>query len=158
MKCLIIAAGKGSRLKPRYSNKPLAPLLGVPLIERVIRTALSAGVDDFYVVTGHRGAEVSRFLEQLSERCRITVKPIHNNEWDRKQNGLSVLKAKPYLSGNFLLMMADHIFDPALPGNLLKCPISDGDIILAVDRNVNKYYLPFDISAQAEKPIAFVSR
>jgi hypothetical protein len=47
MKCLIIAAGKGSRLRPRGDSKPLIPILGVPMIERVIRSALEAGTDDF---------------------------------------------------------------------------------------------------------------
>ena len=40
MKCLIIAAGAGSRLGQNGSCKPLTPILGVPLIERVIRSAL----------------------------------------------------------------------------------------------------------------------
>ncbi len=39
MKCLIIAAGKGSRLRLRSDSKPLIPIWGVPLIERVIRSA-----------------------------------------------------------------------------------------------------------------------
>ena len=33
MKCLIIAAGRGSRLSCRGPSKPLVPLLGMPLIE-----------------------------------------------------------------------------------------------------------------------------
>ena len=39
MKCLVIAAGKGSRLRLKGDSKPLIPILGVPLIERVIRPA-----------------------------------------------------------------------------------------------------------------------
>ena len=40
MKCLIIAAGQGTRLKSKGEIKPLVPLLGVPLIERIIRSAI----------------------------------------------------------------------------------------------------------------------
>ena len=47
MKCLILAAGKGSRLWKKGDSKPLTPLLGVPIIERVIRSAIKAGIDDF---------------------------------------------------------------------------------------------------------------
>ena len=47
MKCLIIAAGKGSRLQERGDSKPLIPILGIPLIERVIRAAMEAGADEF---------------------------------------------------------------------------------------------------------------
>ncbi len=53
MKCLIIVAGKGSRLKSLSDSKPLASLLDVPLVERVIRSALEAGVDGFYAVVGY---------------------------------------------------------------------------------------------------------
>ena len=45
MKCLIIAAGKGIRLRRRGESKPLIRLLGVPLIERVIRSALVLALD-----------------------------------------------------------------------------------------------------------------
>ncbi|MBW1612904.1 MAG: NTP transferase domain-containing protein [Deltaproteobacteria bacterium] len=47
MKCLIIAAGRGSRLSGKGDSKPLIPLLGLPLIERVILTATNAGLTDF---------------------------------------------------------------------------------------------------------------
>jgi len=58
MKCLIIAAGRGSRLSSRGDSKPLVPLLGLSLIERVILTAKNASLTDFYVVTGYNGEEV----------------------------------------------------------------------------------------------------
>jgi choline kinase len=137
MKCLIIAAGKGTRLLPQYNNKPLAPVLGIPLIERVIQTALSQGLDDFYVVTGYRRAKVCRLLDQLVERCRIPINHIHNDEWDKGGNGLSVLKAKAHLNGKFLLMMGDHLVDPAMLESLLQNHLSDGDIIIAVYRNLD---------------------
>ena len=52
-KCLIIAAGKGSRMSGKGDSKPLIPLLGLSLIERVILTVNNSGIDDFYVVTGY---------------------------------------------------------------------------------------------------------
>ena len=41
--CLIIAAGHGSRLRDVSPSKPLTPVAGVPLIERVIRAAAEGG-------------------------------------------------------------------------------------------------------------------
>ena len=110
MKCLIIAAGKGSRLKQRGDSKPLIPILGIPMIERVIRTALEAGVDEFYVVIGYQGEQVRLFLERLAERLAIRITPLVNEDWE-KDNGLSVLKARDVLHEPFLLLMADHLFD-----------------------------------------------
>ncbi len=46
MKCLIIAAGKGSRLRLRGAGNPLIPISGVPLIGRVMRSALLADSGD----------------------------------------------------------------------------------------------------------------
>ena len=92
MKCLIIAAGKGSRLQPWGESKPLIPILGIPLIERVIRAAREAGADEFYVVTGYQGDRVRDFLERLAERLAFRVTFLVNDDWER-ENGLSVLKA-----------------------------------------------------------------
>ena len=113
MKCLILAAGKGSRLKQNGRSKPLIPVLGIPLIERVIHTAIEAGADDFYVVTGYEGERVRAFLESLSNRRKIRITSIINSDWE-KNNGLSVLKAQEYLSEPFLMLMADHLFDPSI--------------------------------------------
>ena len=132
MKCLIIAAGKGSRLRHMGDSKPLIPILGVPLIERVIRTALKAGADDFYVTIGYQGDKVRVFLDHLAHRLNIQITPILNEDWE-KENGLSVLKAKGYLREPFLLLMADHIIDESILVRLKNERITDGEVILAVD-------------------------
>ncbi len=134
MKCLIIAAGKGSRLQQRGDSKPLVPILGVPLIERVIRAAMEAGADEFYVVIGYQGEQVRLFLERLAERLAIRITPLVNEDWD-KENGVSVLKARDVLHEPFLLLMADHLFDPNLVRLLTTLNPGDGEVALVVDRN-----------------------
>ena len=134
MKCLIIAAGKGHRLRSKGDSKPLVPLFGIPLIERVIRCALKAGADDFFVVTGYQGEGVRVFLDRLAERLGIGITPIVNEDWE-KENGLSVLKARDFLSEPFLLLMADHLFDPSIVRKLAELPLADGGITLGVDGN-----------------------
>jgi len=93
VKCLIIAAGKGERLQQRGDSKPLVPILGIPLIERVIRAAMEAGGDEFYVVIGYQGERLGLFLERLAERLAIRITPLVNDGWE-KDNGLSVLKGR----------------------------------------------------------------
>ncbi len=134
MKCLIIAAGKGSRLQQRGDSKPLIPILGIPLIERVIRAAMEAGADEFYVVIGYQGERVRDFLERLADRLAIRITPLVNEDWD-KENGLSVLKARDVLHEPFLLLMADHLFDPDLVRPLTTLTLGDGEIALGVDGN-----------------------
>jgi CDP-L-myo-inositol myo-inositolphosphotransferase len=141
MKCLIIAAGKGSRLGHIGDSKPLIPVLGIPLIERVIRTALKAGVGDFYVSIGYQADKVRAFLDQLAQRLKIHITLVVNEDWE-KENGLSVLKAKGYLCGPFLLLMADHIIDESILVKLKNKKITDGEVLLAVD-----YYVEANKSA-----------
>ncbi|MFQ5989795.1 MAG: NTP transferase domain-containing protein [Candidatus Methylomirabilales bacterium] len=135
MKCLILAAGRGSRLSITEHPKPLIPLLGLPLIERVILTAHNAGLIHFYVVTGHQGERVRHALERLSRTRKIRITHIINDEWD-KENGLSVYKAKDLLHEDFIILMADHIFDEAILRNVKDQVIAEDEVLLAVDYNV----------------------
>lgn len=132
MKCLIIAAGQGTRLKKKGEVKPLVSLLGVPLIERVIRSAIEGGATEFYVVTGYQEILITNFLKSLEERLQISLTLIHNDEW-QAENGLSVLKARDRINDQFLLLMADHLFDPDIIRSLRGHPLNEGDVLLAVD-------------------------
>ena len=135
MKCLIIAAGRGSRISSRGDSKPLIPLLGLSLIERVILTAKKSGLSDFYVVTGYNGEKVRQYLDRFSQSRNINITHITNEEWENG-NGISVLKAKKLLNENFILLMGDHIFDESMLARLKNERIADDEVMLAVDYNI----------------------
>ena len=139
MKCLIIAAGAGTRLYRinKADSKPLLPLLGLPLIERTILTAHKAGIQEFYVVTGYNSKKLCTFLESLAKRRGLNIKTLFNEEWE-KGNGLSVLKGKEVLIENFVLLMSDHLFDEEIVKDLTKQEIGEDEVILAVDFRVDK--------------------
>lgn len=143
MKCLIIAAGEGSRLSNRGDSKPLIPLLELPLIERVILTAKGAGLSDFYVVTGYNGEKLRNHLDTFSQDKDLKINHIVNNRW-KKENGLSVLRAKGQIGENFILLMSDHIFDESILTELLQEKIVDGEIMLAVDYNLENKIVDVD--------------
>jgi len=132
---LIIAAGRGSRLSNKGNPKPLVPLLGLPLIERTILTARKGGINDFCVVTGYEGEKVRPFLDELGLRKNTNITHIINEEWE-EGNGISVLKARVLIKEPFILLMADHLFDYSILDGLKKEQISEDEIILAVDRNI----------------------
>ena len=136
MKCLIIAAGEGIRIRSKGRIKPLVPVLGVPLIERVIHSAMEGGADEFYVITGYEGEQVSYFLRQLAQRLKVSIIPIQNDDW-QQENGVSVLKARGIIEESFLLLMADHLYDPAIIRSLQKQPLKEDEILLAVDTDMN---------------------
>jgi len=135
MKCLIIAAGLGSRLSKKGDSKPLVSLLGLSLIERVILTAKKSGLTSFYVVTGYNGEKVRQYLNQFSKSRNIKITHIINEEW-KNGNGISVLKAEELLNENFILLMGDHIFDESILVKLKDKEITDGEVVLAVDYNI----------------------
>ncbi|MBL7075541.1 HAD hydrolase-like protein [candidate division KSB1 bacterium] len=135
MKCLIIAAGRGSRLSTRGDSKPLIPLLGLSLIERVILTAKKSGLTDFFVVTGYKGKKVRQHLNRFSQSRNINITHIIKEDWE-KGNGISVLKAKELLNENFILLMGDHVFDESILVRLKNERILDGKVVLAVDYNI----------------------
>ena len=143
IKCLILAAGNGSRLRQKGLSKPLVPILGIPLIERAIRSAMEAGTDDFYVVTGYQSDRVRDFLQRLAKRLAIRITPLLNDDWE-KENGLSVLKAREVLHEPFLLLMADHLFDPGLASALTTHSQLDGEIALVVDSNIHNPLVDMD--------------
>lgn len=143
MKCLIVAAGQGSRMREKGESKPLIELSGVPILERVILNARAGGLDDFYVVTGFRGTKVRSFLDELAEREKISITHILNDEWQRP-NGLSVYKAKDVIEGPFVLTMCDHLFDPEIIKDLLAANHEEGTVTLCVDHNIENPVIDLD--------------
>ena len=136
MKALIVAAGQGVRLRSVSPSKPLTRVGGVALIERVIASAALAGVTEFVVVTGYEGEALARSLADISRRLGPPVTCVFNPDW-RGANGVSVLAAEDLLRGDFLLLMADHLFDPSILADLIALDAPDGAVVLAVDRRLD---------------------
>ena len=93
------------------------PYQGRPVDRAGDRLARSAGVDHFFVVSGYRGEQLRKELDALFGPRRRAITHIVNDDWERA-NGTSVLKAKPYVDGPFLLTMCDHLIDPEIVGSI----------------------------------------
>ncbi|MGZ8296843.1 MAG: NTP transferase domain-containing protein, partial [Allosphingosinicella sp.] len=78
MKCLIIAAGQGTRLRSIAAAKPLARVAGLPLIEHVVRRAAAGGASEFVVVTGYEPEPLEAFLHALSEASGLPIEIVRN--------------------------------------------------------------------------------
>ncbi len=135
MKCLIVAAGQGTRLRQKGELKPLIPIRGVALIERVIGNALLAGIEKIFVVTGYRAEALQAELRLLGNRLGADITAIYNRDWTRA-NGVSVLSAKQYLDEPFLLTMCDHLVDPEILRRMTALPDSPDTVTLGVDFNI----------------------
>jgi choline kinase len=143
VKTLIIAAGRGKRFRPYTDRqpKPLIPLLGAPLIERVILNVKEAGIREIVIVTGYMGGKLRRFLND-GLKYGVEIEYAENEDW-RLGNGFSVYAARRLIDGNFILLMADHIFNPKILSDLQECRLHKDECILCVDTNM-RYVFDID--------------
>jgi choline kinase/phosphoglycolate phosphatase-like HAD superfamily hydrolase/phosphatidylglycerophosphate synthase len=145
VKCVVLAAGCGSRLG-RGQPKPLEPVCGLPLVERVVATAARAGVDDFVVVTGYEADRVEAFLADLALRRRLRITSQRNRDWSAG-NGTSALAARELVGDEFLLVMGDHVFDEQILQRLVEQRVEPGGIVVAADRRVGADAIALDSDA-----------
>ena len=69
----------------------------------------------------------------------ISVTLVENADY-RKANGVSALAARKWLKNPFLLLMADHIFEPKTAKALLEQTVGADEVILGVDYNIERIF------------------
>lgn len=102
---IILAAGRGSRLKDLTSEtpKPLLAPKGIKFIDGVISNLKEKGIDDITVITGYH----SDHFVYLSKQG---INLIHNEEWD-KGNNVTSIKAALNKLGDSLIINGDIIME-----------------------------------------------
>ena len=108
MQAVVLAAGKGTRLRPLTEDKPkvLVEVDGKPLIEDVFDNLLEIGVDELVVVVGYMKEKIIERYGDEYEGVPITY------AHQREQLGLAhaILQAEPHIDDNFVLMLGDNVF------------------------------------------------
>ena len=138
--CLILAAGNGTRLRPVSHGlpKPLVHFQGKPILEHIMEKAQDAGISSFVIVVGYRSDLIREWL--ASQRFPgVSVTVVENIDY-HKSNGISALKARGKMDQRFLLLMADHVFDPQTARDLMAQSLADDEVMLAVDPNVDRVF------------------
>lgn len=135
MNALILAAGYGSRIAALAAPKPLVPVSGVSLLEWSVRQAGLAGITHAVVVTGHRASEIEARLPGIAYRTGVSLEACRISDWSRP-NGHSVLAGAARMEGNYLLMMADHLFTAGLLQTLVQDMGRVRGASLAIDRAI----------------------
>lgn len=145
MKCLILAAGQGTRLRAIAASKPLAEVGGAALLEHVVASARAAGASGFVIVTGYEAERV----EGMARRLGPGIETVGNPDWDRP-NGVSVLAAADRLGGEFALLMSDHLFDSSILRDLIAAGRGDAELVLGADFDVANPRLDIDDATKIE--------
>ena len=75
MKALILAGGRGKRLRPLTDKtpKPLIPINNIPLIVRSIKYLKKFGINEIVVCSGYKAKQIENFLKKKKNfNCKIT--------------------------------------------------------------------------------------
>lgn len=106
MQCVILAAGKGTRMRPltEHTPKPLVKVAGKPLLDHIVGS-LPSSVDELIIVTGYLGEQIREHCGEEFYGRKVTY--IHQEE----QNGTAkaLWLCKDLIKGRFLFMFADDI-------------------------------------------------
>ena len=104
----IIAAGEGSRLALEGSSqpKPLVPIAGVPMIERLARIFMNCGADRIAVIVNDRNPDTVSYVRRMSAHMPVdlvvksTPTPMH-----------SLMELAPFLGRErFCVTTVDTVF------------------------------------------------
>ncbi|PSH01872.1 MAG: hypothetical protein BRC27_00685, partial [Nanohaloarchaea archaeon SW_10_44_10] len=119
MKAVILAAGKGTRMKPLTEDtpKPLLPVAGKPIIQHNI-DLLGEKIDEIIVVAGYR-------IEQFQEYFSATdIKVVEQEE--ALGTADAALQAREFIEESAVIMNGDDIY-----GESIQKVIEGGNSVLA---------------------------
>jgi len=108
MKTMILAAGRGERMRPLTDTvpKPLLPVAGRPLLEHLIRRLAHAGMRDLVINHSHLGEQIVRYFgdgARFGMRIAYSPEPAGGLE-----TGGGILQALPLIGGDpFLVVNGD---------------------------------------------------
>lgn len=102
MNAIILAAGRGSRMKDLTSEKPkcLLQIDGSTLLEKQIKNFRNKGIKKIAIVTGYKSNLI----------IRKDITEFHNDKWDQTNMVYSLLKADEWLSSSECIISYGDIF------------------------------------------------
>lgn len=120
-KCVILAAGASTRLRPLTDAMPkcLLKVHGKTLLERTIQNILTVGIKEIALVVGYRSTMIREFVKQRFPQQRIRL--ILNPNYASTNNAYSLLLARRFLEdengkvdSTLLLLDSDILFSSKL--------------------------------------------
>jgi len=119
MKAVILAAGKGTRMKDLTNEvpKPMLPVQGKPILQHIIDGLMAAGIREFCIITGWR-AEVIESHFGDGGRLGATIR--YARQVVQDGTGKAPEPAKDFVgTDNFLLTYGDILVKPETYQNML---------------------------------------
>ena len=136
MKALVLAAGEGTRLRPRTETtpKPLVEVAERPLLSHCFDRILDAGLDEAVVVVGYEGDRiVDRYGDAYGELSLAYAR-------QRERRGLAhaVLAAERHVDGPVVVLNGDNVYAGNLTAALTRHEASDADLTVLVEETTRE--------------------
>lgn len=114
MQMVILAGGKGERLKPITDTrpKPMINVAGKTLIERLMEAGYRGGIRRFVVVTGYMADLLSKHVSEIAERLGVDVEIARQKE--ERGSGDALLAASNRVSEDSLVIYGDLLVDDSV--------------------------------------------
>lgn len=110
MQAVILAAGRGKRLHPITATrtKAMVPIVGKPIVKRVMDSLITNGIQNFILVTSPDDEEIGPYFQRFQESAiSISIVP----QPEPLGMGHALLQAAPHIQGDFLLSSCDNLVD-----------------------------------------------
>jgi L-glutamine-phosphate cytidylyltransferase len=121
MRCIIPAAGLGSRLRPITDRLPkgLTLVRDKPLLWHSLERIASAGATEVIIICGYRADQLRESLYRCPERPRLSF--VTNDRYESTNSIVSISLTRDWWSEPFCIIDGDVIADTALLARLLSC-------------------------------------
>ncbi len=118
MQAVILAAGKGTRLRPITArrSKAMVPVLGRPLVERALMPFFDCGIRDFVFVVSPDDTEI---IGHFSDRSTLDARARFVLQEERLGTAHALGLAAPFVDGRFAVSACDSLVDTAHVRELL---------------------------------------
>jgi dTDP-glucose pyrophosphorylase len=106
---VMMAGGVGSRLLPLTAviPKPLIPIEGTTIAERIINRFRESGCNDFYLILNYKKKMIEAYFDDLDRDYDVTY--LEEEKFLGTGGGLKL--AEPYLKSTFILTNCDILVD-----------------------------------------------
>lgn len=111
MKAFLLAAGKGTRLKPYTDRHPkcLIPVHGTPLLKIWIDLLARSGISEVLINTHHHADQVERFVAGARSSASVTLHTVHEPELLGSAGTIWINRRFVADQGDFVIAYADNL-------------------------------------------------
>jgi len=178
---VLMAGGLGTRLMPltKDTPKPLLPINGKPILERILEKLIEQGFHNFYISINYLGDKIRDYFGDGS-RWEVNIKYIEEDK--RLGTAGALYKLRDEIDKSFLVMNGDIITDFSFRELLdyhleeqnfatmsvyeknYRIPFgvvefnSKREIISLVEKPLNKYYINMGIYALEPKALEYIPK